>query len=144
MEQLKALFEGRPVWMNALFVFCAYMTFIYMPFDMFIKPVAEDEEIWFGYMLTGWAAKATEPIHWVIYGAGFYGFLKMRSWMHPWAALYVFHGGVSWLYRDASFAGIGVAIPFVILGVMLLRSRESFGSLSEKEPIIEVSGGESE
>lgn len=149
MEQLKALFEGRPVWMNALFVFCAYMTFIYMPFDMFIKPVAEDEEIWFGYMLTGWAAKATEPIHWVIYGAGFYGFLKMRSWMHPWAALYVFQVAIAmavfpWLYRDASFAGIGVAIPFVILGVMLLRSRESFGSLSEKEPIIEVSGGESE
>ena len=68
MEQLKSLFEGRPIWMNAMFVFCAYMTFIYMPFDMFIKPVAEDEEIWFAYMLTGWAAKATEPIQWAIYG----------------------------------------------------------------------------
>ena len=142
MEQLQSLFEGRPIWMNAMFVFCAYMTFIYMPFDMFIKPVAEDEEIWFGYMLTGWAAKATEPIHWAIYGAGFYGFLKMKSWMHPWAALYVFQVAIAmavfpWLHRDAGFAGIAVAVPFVILGVMLLRSKDSFGSLSAADSISE-------
>ncbi|MBO6557651.1 MAG: hypothetical protein JJ934_11875 [Pseudomonadales bacterium] len=135
MEPIKSLFEGRPIWMNALLVFCAYMTFIYMPFDLFIKPVAEDEEIWFGYVLTGWAAKATEPIHWAIYGGGFYGFLKMKSWMHPWAAVYVFQVAIAmavfpWLYRDAGFTGIAVAVPFVILGVMLLRSRDSFGSLS--------------
>ena len=28
-----------------MFYFCCYMTFIYMPFDMFIKPVAEDKEM---------------------------------------------------------------------------------------------------
>ena len=36
----------RPWWMNGLFYFCLYMTFVYMPFDMFLKPVAEDHEIW--------------------------------------------------------------------------------------------------
>ena len=78
----------RPWWMNLLFYFCVYMTVIYMPFDMFWKPVAEDEEIWFGFTLVGWWAKATEPLHWLIYGAGAYGFWKMRPWMWPWATVY--------------------------------------------------------
>jgi hypothetical protein len=50
---LSSVFEGRPWWMNILFAFCAYMTFIYMPFDLFWKPVAEDQEVWFGFPLTG-------------------------------------------------------------------------------------------
>lgn len=71
-----------------MFYFCIYMTFIYMPFDLLWKPVAEDHEVWFGFTLTGWWAKATEPLHWLIYGFGAYGFWKMKSWMWPWAALY--------------------------------------------------------
>lgn len=74
--------------MTLIWAFCIYMTFIYMPFDLFLKPVAEDEEVWFGFVLTGWAAKATEPLHWLIYGAGAYGFWKMSRWMWPWAAAY--------------------------------------------------------
>ena len=80
---IRLIFTGRPVWMTALLLFCGYMTFIYMRFDLFYKPVADDVEVWFGLALHGWAAKATEPIHWLIYGAGFYGFLKMKSWMFP-------------------------------------------------------------
>lgn len=83
MEKMKKLFAGRPHWMNALMIFCAYMTFIYMPFDLFYKPVDQDAEVWFGYMLHGWAAKATEPLHWLIYGAGFFGFLKMNNGCFP-------------------------------------------------------------
>ena len=78
----------RPWWMTLMWVFCLYMTFIYLPFDLFFKPVAEDEEVWFGFVLTGWAAKATAPLHWLIYGAGAYGFWKMSRWMWPWAAVY--------------------------------------------------------
>ncbi|MEM7098233.1 MAG: hypothetical protein AAF541_08245 [Pseudomonadota bacterium] len=78
----------RPWWMNLIFYFCVYMTIIYMPFDLFYKPVAEDEEIWFGFTLYGWWAKATEPLHWLIYGAGAYGFWKMKRWMWPWAGVY--------------------------------------------------------
>lgn len=74
--------------MNGLFYFCLYMTFVYMPFDLFMKPVATDHEIWFGFALQGWWAKATEPLHWLIYAAGAYGFWRMKTWMWPWAAAY--------------------------------------------------------
>ena len=79
----------RPWWMNPIFYFCIYMTFIYMPFDFFFKPVEVDQEIWFGYTLTGSLAKATEPIHWLIYSFGAYGFWRMKTWMWPWASIYV-------------------------------------------------------
>ena len=41
--------------MNVVFLFCVYMTFVYLPWDVFIKPIAEDEEVWFGfYSMAGW------------------------------------------------------------------------------------------
>lgn len=52
--------------------------------------------------------------------------------MHPWAALYVFQVAIGmavwpWLYRDAAILiGVGVGIPFAILGVLLLRSKAAF------------------
>ena len=135
MEKLKALFVGRPLWMNVLMVFCAYMTFIYMPFDLFYKPVEQDEEVWFGFILHGWWAKATEPLHWLIYGAGMYGFLKMKSWMFPWAALYIFQVAISMLVWSLLYGGGNVlfgavaALPFVILGVMLWQARSQFNGM---------------
>ena len=88
LDAIKADWQKRPWWMSLIFYFCVYMTLIYMPFDLFWKPVAEDAEVWFGFVLTGWWAKATEPLHWLIYGFGAYGFWKMKSWMWPWAAVY--------------------------------------------------------
>ena len=95
MESINSLFgsvindwRSRPWWMNLIFYFCLYMTFIYLPFDLFLKPVEGDEEIWFGFTLTGWWAKATEPLHWLIYGLGAYGFWRMKTWMWPWASVY--------------------------------------------------------
>ncbi len=135
MDKLKSIFSGRPVWMNLMMLFCAYMTFIYMPYDLFYKPVDQDEEVWFGIMLHGWMAKATAPVHLAIYGAGFYGFLKMRSWMHPWAALYVFQVAIGmgvwpWLYQDTSpLLSAVISVPFVILGMMLLRARLQFNNM---------------
>ena len=79
----------RPWWMNLMWAFCLYMTFIYVPWDLFIKPLAEDQEVWFGLMLHGWAAKAGAVAHWAVYGAGAYGFWRMSRWMWPWAAVYV-------------------------------------------------------
>jgi hypothetical protein len=89
ISHLKADWVSRPRWMNPIFYFCLYMAFVYMPFDFFFKPLATDHEIWFGVALTGWWAKATEPVHWLIYAAGAYGFWKMKAWMWPWAAVYV-------------------------------------------------------
>lgn len=82
-------FERRPWWMNILMLWCAYMAFIYVPWDFFTKPVAYDEEVWLGITLYGWGAKLTEPLHWAIYMAGAYGFWRLRPWMWPWAAVYM-------------------------------------------------------
>jgi hypothetical protein len=110
---LKDQWLRRPWWMNILFLFCLYMTFVYIPWDFFWKPVEHDREAWFVWVLSGWWAKATEPLHWLIYASGSYGFWKMRRWMWPWAALYAtyvavfmtwfwWHGG--WL-RPCILAG---------------------------------------
>ena len=133
--RIAAEWGHRPWWMNLLFGFCIYQTFIYTPFDLFIKPVAEDAEVWFGLMLHGWAAKATTPLHWAIYGAGAYGFWKMRPWMWPWASLYVAQvaiGTVIWSVLYAAESRIGIVggtiagALVVVPAVALWRSRERF------------------
>ena len=116
--------------MNLILCFCLFMTFVYLPFDMFWKPVAADQEVWFGFLLEGWAAKLTEPFHWAIYAAGAYGMWKMRSWMWPWAAVYslqVALGMFVWsLLRGSSLAG-GVAFAvFMIPTLALFRARDAF------------------
>ena len=88
LSQLKGNLGLRPHWMNALLLLCAFMTFIYLPWDILLKPLGEDQELWFGLMFTGWAAKAGALAHWFVYGAGTLGFWKMKPWMHPWASLY--------------------------------------------------------
>ncbi len=121
--------------MNAMLAFCAFMSFIYLPYDLFWKPVAQDQEVWFGIMLNGWAAKATEPLHWAIYAAGTWGFWRMRPWLHPWAALYVAQIGLGmlvWSVRDergaGALGGLVSALPFALLAWLLWRSRARFGS----------------
>jgi short-subunit dehydrogenase len=125
----------RPWWMNAAMLFCAYMAFIHMPWDIFVKPVAQDAEAWFGFLLRGWGAKLTEPLHWAIYAAGAYGFWHMRKWMWPWAALYtaqvalgmfvwnvVYVGGArGWL------GGVAAAVPLGALAVALWNAQDRFG-----------------
>ena len=125
----------RPWWMNGLLFFCTYMTFIYVPWDFFIKPVVEDAEVWFGILLRGWTAKATEPLHWLIYFAGMVGFLKMRPWMFPWASLYVVQVAISvfvWALLDERGRGlIGATIstiPFIVLAIALWRAKEKFSN----------------
>ncbi len=125
----------RPHWMNGLLLFCAYMAFIYLPWDLFVKPVAEDQEVWFGYMFTGWYAKATGVLHWLVYGAGSWGFWKMKSWMFPWASLYTAQiaiGMFTWSFLNDEGPGIAVgliaAIPFTLLAVALWRSKSRFSN----------------
>jgi hypothetical protein len=140
MDKLKQFFEGRSWWMNGVMLFCAFMTFIYMPFDMFYKPVDQDQEVWFGFMLTGWAAKATEPFHWLIYGFGLYGFQKMKPWMWPWASLYVGQVAIGmFVWAVMSEKGPGVvaggviATPFIVLAIALFRTKDKFNPVSTEE-----------
>jgi|TARA_B100000029_G_scaffold490477_1_gene549535 hypothetical protein len=123
--------NSRPWWMSLIFYFCIYMTFIYMPFDLFLKPVAEDEEIWFGFTLTGWYAKATEPLHWLIYGFGAYGFWRMKKWMWPWASVYVAQIVIAmfvWnILKDNNLMAASIsALIFCIPMVALWRSKGKF------------------
>ncbi|MFP6578886.1 MAG: SDR family NAD(P)-dependent oxidoreductase [Myxococcota bacterium] len=127
-------FRGRPTWMNVLMLFCAYMAFVYVPWDLFAKPVARDQEVWFGFLLTGWAAKAGAIPHWIVYAGGFYGFLRRRRWMAIAAPLYSlqvaysslvwgighFGGATGWA------AGLAFAAPFVALALAFWKTRDHF------------------
>lgn len=139
MNKLQQYLAPRPHWMNGLLLFCVYMTFIYLPWDLFIKPVAEDQEVWFGYMFTGWAAKGTGVAHWLVYGAGSWGFWKMKSWMFPWASLYTVQiaiGMFTWSFLNDEGSGIAVgliaAIPFTLLAVALWRAKSKFSNGTDR------------
>ena len=130
---LVAELRRRPWWMTLMWAFCIYMTFIYLPFDLFLKPVAEDEEVWFGFVLRGWAAKATEPLHWLIYGAGAYGFWRMSCWMWPWAALYVLQVMIAMLVWNLAdprgggwIAGLIAAAVIALPAIALWRAKGHF------------------
>ncbi|MFT7653134.1 MAG: hypothetical protein ACI9ON_001315 [Limisphaerales bacterium] len=133
LDALKADWALRPWWMNLMFYFCAYMTLVYMPFDLFYKAVALDEEIWFGFTLHGWWAKATEPLHWLIYGAGAYGFWRMKSWMWPWATVYAVQVVIAMLVFNlvnpkggGIVGGIIAAAAFAIPAWALWQARPRF------------------
>ncbi|MEX2129962.1 MAG: hypothetical protein WD772_00630 [Pseudohongiellaceae bacterium] len=132
---LRSNLQHRPVWMNALMLFCAYMAVLYVPWDFAFKPVATDQEVWFGVVLTGWWAKLTEPLHWAIYAAGVWGFWYMKAWMHPWALLYTAQiaiGMLIWNLTDDRGAGLTgalvSAVPFCVLCVFLWRDRARFSN----------------
>jgi hypothetical protein len=129
--------RGRPGWLDALYLFCCWMAFVYVPWDLFVKPVARDEEVWFGIIFSGWAAKLGGVAHWFVYAAGAYGLRRMSAFLWPWAAIYSAqvalsmwvwngrypeHGGVGW------FFGLFAALPFAWLALVLWRSGSLFGA----------------
>lgn len=93
----------RPWWMNVPFAFCL-MSYVYVPFDLCWNDVARDEDVWFGFLLRGWAAKLTDRSIVRSSRAAAYGFWKMRPWMWPWAAVctaQISIGTKVWKRRDA-------------------------------------------
>lgn len=125
----------RPLWMNAIFLFCIYMTFIYLPWDVLLKPLSEDQEVWFGLLFTGWAAKVGGVLHWIVYAAATYGYWKMKRWMHPWAIVYSLQIAVGmfiWSFMDARsgglLAGTVVAAFFGGLALISWRARAQFSN----------------
>ena len=123
----------RVWWLNLLLLFCLYMTFLYMPYDVIWKSVAQDEDVWFGITLHGWPAKAGGVLHWFIYGAGAFGLWHSKSWIWPWAALYVTQVSIAMLLwnlldprGDGVLAGMVAASVFAIPAVALWRGRAHF------------------
>ncbi len=117
MESRPETALARPWWANALLVFCAFMTIVYTPWDLFVKPVARDQEVWFGFVLTGWWAKATEPLHWAIYGLFTYGLWRMRPWMRLWGTVYLVQvviAMVVWNLLDARGSLLGAVASGVL------------------------------
>ena len=133
---LRDVFRDRPTWMNALMVFCAFMTFVYLPWDLFWKPVAEDHEVWFGILFTGMGAKVMAIPHWFVYGAGLYGFLSRRSWMSFWGTAYLAQVAFSmWIWPIVNYGGltgwaVGViaAVPFVLLALAMWNAKDYFNA----------------
>jgi short-subunit dehydrogenase len=131
-DWLRDVFRDRPWWINALMVFCAYMAFVYVPWDLFVKPVAEDHEVWFGIAFTGWAAKVMAVPHWIVYAAGFHGFRRLRPWVRSWGAVYtgqIAFGMFVWSWVRVGgllgfLAGGAVALPFVGLTWLLWNARD--------------------
>lgn len=133
-EWLFDVFRERPWWMSATMIFCAYMAFFYMPWDIFVKPMAEDEEVWFGILFTGFWAKVLAFPHWFVYAAAVYGFRRRRPWMAFWAPAYaaqVAFGIYLWTaIATGGFSGIIVglfpALPFIGLAYAFWNGRDHF------------------
>lgn len=129
---VRPVLAPRPWWMNLMWAFCLYMTFIYVPWDVLFKPLAEDQEVWFGFMLYGWVAKVGGVAHWIVYGAGAYGFWKMSRWMWPWAAVYVGQVALAmavWNLLDDRGSVVAAAISgaiFLVPTVALWRAKDRF------------------
>ncbi len=77
-------------------------------------------------------AKATEPLHWLIYGAGAYGFWKMSRWMWPWAGVYAAQVCIA-MFAFGLIDGRGTLLTSLVSGaifliptVALFRAREQF------------------
>ncbi len=133
-EWLFDVFRERPWWMSATMIFCAFMAFIYVPWDIFIKPVERDQEVWFGILFTGIWAKLLAFPHWFVYSAAIYGFRRRRPWMAFWVPAYtaqVAFGIYLWTaIETGGFSGIIVglfpAIPFMGLTYAFWNNREYF------------------
>jgi len=130
------LLRRQPLPISGLFLFSLYMTFVYCPYDLLVKPFLQDvesaREVWLGYMLRGWAAKLTEPLHWAIYAAIVYGFYRDERWVWPLASLYVAQVAIAslvWTLLYATYGPVGhvlavvVTLLFGALAVQIWRAR---------------------
>lgn len=132
-DWLSDVLAGRPLWMNAVLVFSAYMTFVYVPWDFFWKPAAVDEEVWFGVVFTGRTAKLLELPHWLVYAMLTYGLRRMRPWTGALGAIYsaqIAVGMVVWNLLILEgwllplFVGTVGAVPFAWLAVLFWGARD--------------------
>ena len=124
MERIRDLLREYPLSVSGVFLFSLFMTFVYLPYDFLLKPlfrpIEAAQEVWLGFMLRGWAAKLTEPLHWLLYGVLSYGFYARRAWAWPLAALYTLQvaaGTLIWTLLYASYGAVGNALAFAVAGL---------------------------
>lgn len=132
----------RPAWMNALLLFAAIEVFVYSPWDVLCKPLAVDQDVWLGLVLTGWMAKIGGVVHWAVYVLALYGLARMRRWMWPWASVYVAQMSFAMLVWPIAYLGgargwaLGIvsSAAFAVLAVALWKSRDLFDRRSTDLP----------
>ena len=132
---IRAEWARRPWWINVVLLFCLYMTFIYSPFDVLFKPLAEDEDVWFGIMFHGTAAKIGGVVHWVVYGALAWGLWRMAPWAWWLASLYATQVAIAMLLwpvlqerESGLIGGLIAGALFAVPAVAFWRSRSTFGA----------------
>ncbi len=137
MPDLATELARRPWWLNVAFALCLFGTFVFMPYDLFLVPFAKAEEVWGGVTLHGWAAKAGEVAHWVVYALGAWGLWRMRPWLPVGAALYMLQVAVAHLvWSQLSPRGHGILVGlvqasvFAAIAVVFWRSRRYFRDAS--------------
>jgi hypothetical protein len=140
-SRIGELLRRFPRAVSGVFLFSLFMTFVYGPYDVLVKPftqsLAQAEEVWFGLMLRGWAAKLTEPLHWLIYAGLSYGFYRERAWAWPRASLYTLQVALgmliwSWIYASPlpgmKVVGAVVALLFAWVAAVVWRARPAASS----------------
>jgi hypothetical protein len=117
------------------------MTFIYSPFDVVLKPMAEDEDVWFGFMFHGWAAKVGGVVHWLVYAALAWGLWRMEAWVWILGSLYTSQVALAMFLWPIMQTDSGSLISSLIAGglfgipaVAFWRSKPLF---TEKQPFSE-------
>jgi hypothetical protein len=141
LQHVRDILARHPRSTGGVFLFCLFMTLVYMPYDVFAKLVTQDvsqaEEVWFGYMLRGTAAKLTEPLHWAIYGALAHGFWHERPWAWTLGALYTLQvsiGSLVWSFLYGSYGPVGMVLAVLVtalfawLALALWRARPAAGA----------------
>ena len=129
VSQLKHNLALRPGWMSIVMFFCFYMTLIYLPWDIFVKPIMDDQEVWFGVLFYGWLAKLGGVLHWIVYSAFAYGLWNMKGWVRIAIVLYLWQVGFSmivwtWLSQDeANWGGFVLGTLFLFLSYLFQRSK---------------------
>ena len=124
----------RPLWATGLALFCA-LTVVFLAIRDLFVPEVRDTEVWLGFESTGRVARLTAPIHWAIFAAGAWGFWRVRSWIWPWASVYVFYVAIShlvWNLVSPSGGGLSAGLwqlaLFSIPALALLAARPSRSS----------------
>lgn len=119
----------RPWWATALAVFCAVTVVFLVARDLLVPPV-RDTEVWLGFEVHGGLARATAPLHWLVFGLGAWGFWRLRPWIWPWASAYAFYVAVSHLIWNLVSpsgggwrSGVGQLVLLSIPAALLLAAR---------------------
>jgi short-subunit dehydrogenase len=125
--------------MNGLMYFCFYMAVVHIPLDFLRTPLARDDQVWFGIVFHGWAAKVGEMAHWAVYAAGAYGLWRLRTWMWPWAAVYAaqvaFSMFIWFVVHRGGPGGVLLAlislVPYGGITLLLWRARPTFHAVRQ-------------